>query len=124
MEYNYDELVEKWRNGEELSEQEEDFLYKKCKERLIAGETISQTEFWIATDIVDDTWDYGETVEILSHGFITRELILTIDDKHYLTYVAWHDDYGIEDEEFVFYEVERKQVLTEKWVEVKKNDGV
>lgn len=35
-----------------------------------------------------------------------------------------YDNYGIEDEELVFYEVERKQVLTEKWVEVKKNDGV
>ena len=41
MEYNYDELVEKWRNREELSEQEEDSLCKKCKKRLIAGETLS-----------------------------------------------------------------------------------
>lgn len=124
MEYNYDELIEKWRSEEEISEQERKFLFKKCKEKLIAGETLGLTEFRIATDIADDTWDYGETVEILSHGSIVREFILTIDGKHYLTYVAWHDDYGIEDEEFVFYEVERKQVLTEKWMEVKKNDGV
>lgn len=119
MGYNYEELMDKYgRNYNNLTAEEIDFLIKESKARLIAGMPISVNGFYLA--IEDYTsYEYGDVIDILSHGWLARELIVHIDGKDYYTLVAWNDDYGIdEDDELEFKEAVRKQVLVERWVEV------
>lgn len=119
MGYNYEELMDKYgRNYNNLTAEEIDFLIKESKARLIAGMPISVNGFYLA--IEDYTsYEYGDVIDILSHGWLVRELIVHIDGKDYYTLVAWNDDYGIdEDDELEFKEAVRKQVLVERWVEV------
>lgn len=119
MGYNYEELMDKYgRNYNNLTAEEIDFLIKESKARLIAGMPISVNGFYLA--IEDYTsYEYGDVIDILSHGWLVRELIVHIDGKDYYTLVAWNDDYDIdEDDELEFKEAVRKQVLVERWVEV------
>lgn len=123
MGYNYEELMDKYgRNYNNLTAEEIDFLIKESKARLIAGMPISVNGFYLA--IEDYTsYEYGDVTDILSHGWLVRELIVHIDGKDYYTLVTWNDDYGIdEDDELEFKGAVRKQVLVERWVEVENED--
>ena len=120
MGYNYEELMDKYRrNYNDLTAEEIDFLCKESRTRLIAGMPISVNGFYLAIENDYGSYNYGDATDFYSHGWVGRELIVNIDGKNYLAYVSWHDDYGIdEDDSLQFVEVEKKQVLVERWVEV------
>lgn len=120
MGYDYEELMDKYgRSYNDLTAEEIDFIIKESKARLIAGMPISVNAFYLATECDYTSYEYGDVTDIWSHGWLVRELIVHIDGKDYFTLVAWHDDYGIdEDDELEFKEAVRKQVLVERWVEV------
>ena len=121
MGYDYEELMEKYRrNYKDLTAEEIDFLIKESKARLIAGMPISVNGFYLAIEEDYTSYEYGDVTDILSHGWLVRELVAHIDGKDYYTLVAWNDDYGIDDDDKLeFSEAVRKQVLVERWVEVK-----
>lgn len=120
MGYDYEELMSKYRyRSNELTAEEIDFLVKESKERLIAGMPISVDAFYLGMENYDN-YEYGDVTDIWSHGWVVRELIVHLDGKHYYTLVAWHDDYGIdEDDQLEFKEAVLTQVLVDRWVEVK-----
>lgn len=120
MGYDYEELMNKYRHrSNELTAEEIDFLVKESKERLIAGMPISVDAFYLGMEDYDN-YEYGDVTDIWSHGWVVRELIVHLNGKHYYTLVAWHDDYGIdEDEPLEFKEAVLTQVLVDRWVEVK-----
>ena len=120
MGYDYEELMSKYRHrSNELTAEEIDFLVKESKERLIAGMPISVDAFYLGMENYDN-YEYGDVTDIWSHGWVVRELIVHLDGKHYYTLVAWHDDYGIdEDDQLEFKEAVLTQVLVDRWVEVK-----
>lgn len=120
MGYDYEELMNKYRHrSNELTAEEIDFLVKESKERLIAGMPISVDAFYLGMENYN-SYEYGDVTDIWSHGWVVRELIVHINGKHYYTLVAWHDDYGIdEDDQLEFKEAVLTQVLVDRWVEVK-----
>ena len=120
MGYDYEELMSKYRHrSNELTAEEIDFLVKESKERLIAGMPISVDAFYLGMENYDN-YEYGDVTDVWSHGWVVRELIVHLDGKHYYTLVAWHDDYGIdEDDQLEFKEAVLTQVLVDRWVEVK-----
>lgn len=125
MGYDYEELLNKYNhNYSDVNDEELDFLARETKAKLISGESIDLTAFYILMEEFNDgdySYKYGDVTEIFSHGWVGRELIAHIDGKNYLATVSWHDDYGIEDCDLLdFIEVEKKQVLVEQWVEVEK----
>ena len=129
MEYNYEELLNKYNYKYcDATDEELDFIARETKERLISGKPIDLQAFYILmneTRVCDCSYSYGSVFDFFSHGYVGRELIANIDGKNYLANVSYHDDYGIEEyEPLEFIEVEKKQVLVEQWVEVKKNDNV
>lgn len=88
------------------------------EQKIINGETITYEEF---ADFMEGTWDYelGDVTDFLRHGWLIRELLLEINGKHYMTLCTWSDDYGFDtDDTYEFAEVEKREVLVEKWVEV------
>lgn len=120
MGYDYEELMDKYKHrSNELTAEEIDFIIKESKARLIAGMPISVDAFYLAIEDDYTSYEYGDVTDILSHGWLVRELVAHIDGKNYYTLVAWNDDYGIdEDDQLEFKEAIRKQVLVERWVEV------
>lgn len=125
MGYDYEELLDKYsHNYRDVNDEELDFLARETKKKLISGAPIDLQAFYILmdeTNVCDCSYEYGGVTDFYSHGYVCRELIAHIDGKNYLSYVSWHDDYGIEEYESLdFAEVEKKQVLVEQWVEVEK----
>lgn len=121
MGYDYEELMSKYRHrSNELTAEEIDFIIKESKARLIAGMPISVDAFYLAIEDDYNSYEYGDVTDVWSHGWVVRELIVHLDGKHYYTLVAWHDDYGIdEDDQLEFKEAVLTKVLVDRWVEVK-----
>lgn len=117
---NIEEIYEKWRDEERLTEEELECMSSFILTKLEQGEELSRADF----DFIFELWDYktGNFVEEWSHGWIVYNYIINAPNgKHYMFRSAHHDDYGFMDgiEDQICPEVEFKEVMVKKWVEVK-----
>lgn len=117
---NIEEIYYKWCDEEELTEEELDGISAFIVTKLEQGEELSQADF----HFIFEQWDYetGDFIEEWSHGWIVYNYIIKAPNgKRYMFQSAHHDDYGFTDEieEQVCPEVEEKEVMVKKWVEVK-----
>lgn len=114
-----DELIEQWNKGPDYAPEEYEFLENTLIEKMISGKSLSGEEFDILTEM--EPYEHGDTRP--ECGYVWQEIIIEYNDKFYLTEVETHDSWGWNlDDTFQFVEVEKKAVVVEKWVPVKKEE--
>ena len=120
--YDFESLFDKWQN-EKMDDDEIVYLALHAAKRIEAGESVNGVEIDQFCGYYDYDYEYGDTIDFIKHGWVTREMFVTIGDKTYMTVAYYHDDYGREDDdELIFEEVELQEVVVKKWVPVKKED--
>ena len=116
---NYDELIERLKNKEKITEEEWEYIYNHLNEKLKNQEEISE---WEIRNIIYYGDFHVETVygEPIKHGWFDATLIFSIDGETCYSFCGYyHDDYGFEDiYSQVCPRVEKRKVVIEQWVEV------
>lgn len=119
---DYDEILDRFINNEEIDDEEWKFLCSKIEDKIKNGEYLETFENKILIEGEYVRWS-EETLVITTgrHGWIKELLPVLIGDNYYGLYVWYHDDYGIDYESLgrqVLPKIEKRQVIVEKWVEV------
>ena len=121
MEYNYDELIERYYDKEELTDEEYAYVEKILLDKVRKGESVSHWEF----EYLDERffYEYGDITDELRHGWVWREIILKFsENEFYSCNIAYHNDYGFDTDEIDdFCRVEKRNVVVQKWVPVEEN---
>lgn len=120
---DYDEILDRFINNEEIDDEEWKFLCSKIEDKIKNGEYLETFENRILIEGEYVRWS-EETLVITTgrHGWIEELLPIVIGDNYYGLYVWYHDDYGFDYESLgrqVLPKIEKRQVIVEKWVEVK-----
>lgn len=120
--YDFEALFDKW-HDEKIEDDEIIYLALHAKKRIEAGESVNGTEVDQFCNYYDFDYEYGDVIDFIRHGWVTREMLVSIGDKTYMAIAYYHDDYGREnDDELIFEEVELQEVVVKKWVPVKRED--
>lgn len=113
---NYEELLEKICNREEITDEEYDFVTEVFLNKLRAGEEISSEE--ISHLLFEYDWVDRIPIEIGRHGWVWCKFIIEIClGEYYRVEANYNDDCGIDyiDPQIVP-RVEKRKVITEQWV--------
>lgn len=121
MGYDYDELIERYGEGEELTDEEYIYIEKILCDKVRKNESISHLEF----EYLDECffYEYGDTTDEIKHGWVWKEIIFRLsENEFYSCCIAYHDDYGFDvDEIDDIYRVEKRNVVVQKWVPVEED---
>ena len=109
---NYEELLEKYENAIDMTEEEVDMLYNFIDEKVCNEKYLNQSEFLIFTNEPYESF----IIETGSHGWILKQLVFEIKNEHYMTKAWYHDDYGFSDDNsYDFVKCEPREITTTKW---------
>lgn len=114
---NYEELLEKICNREEITDEEYDFITEVFLNKLRAGEEISSEE--ISHLLFEYDWVDRIPIEIARHGWVWCRFIIEIcPGEYYAIEANYNDDCGIDYiDPQVCPRVEKRKILTEQWIE-------
>lgn len=120
--YDFETLFDKWQDGK-IDDDEIVYLALHAAKKIEAGEPVDGVEIEQFCGYYEFDYEYGDTLDFIRHGWVEREILVSIGDRTYLSTIYYHDDYGREnDYDLVFEEVELKEVVVKKWVPVKRED--
>ena len=115
---NYDEIFEKMVDGENITNEEWEFILSEVQKKLERKEVIRAQEITeVILECADLEYVYGDPAR---HGWIDAKIIFTLDKKNYYSFDCWwHDDQGVDGvDDQICPKMTKKQVIAERWVEV------
>ena len=112
---NYEELMEKWVNSEDISDDEFNFLIDEIYIKIQQHKELDEYELRILDE--GDCFDYNQKqlFEMERHGWVKYLYPILVGDDWYGAEAFYHDDRGTEYESQTLQRIEKKEIKVERW---------
>lgn len=114
---DYEELVEKYLNYEEISDEEFNFLIGSIEDKIINQEPIGGLDVKLLLEADFINWSENQIIGTANHGWIKYLCPILIRDKWYGIELYYHDDRGWDTDidTQVLKRIGKRKVEIERW---------
>ena len=112
---NYEELMEKWANNEEVSDDEFNFLLDEIYIKIQQHKELDEYELGVLDEMECFSYSQKQLLDTECHGWVKYLYPILVGDDWYGAKVFYHDDRGSEYETQTLERIEKREVKVERW---------